>query len=518
MTEDDATLLRRYVRDRSEAAFAELVRRHVDLVYAAAWRRTDGDTHRAADVTQIVFTTLAQRAAALANHTVLAGWLYTTTRNAALNLQRGEARRRARETGAHTMHELLSDPEPTADWEQLRPVLDAAMDELDARDREAVLVRFFQGRPFAEVAATLRVSEDAARKRVDRALDKLRAQLGRHGITSTAAALGAVLANQTAMAAPAGLIASIPSRAPSVTAVSSIKLAFIFMNLKKLIVGLLALALLVALVGLGWMARAGKSLPPVAAERSIVESVATLRRSLSRADAKQAGIVPEPVAGLAVSSDQPSGTLTPQERKKIQDNLRGLVFGREMFLRVNGRPPMTTAELIGPDKFVRQLTPVRGEDYGAASFAGDELSVTTADGTVVKRSSAPEKGLMPPTFEEQRQWERELDIYSKAIEDGRYPISRISTPQAGVVLNEHEIALVAVAEVLGREKWTTGVKVEQPQSYPSPNGRGTEWLVNVGQVLRTDENGLRWMGAHVAITLSEDGTVKRFPVATPAKE
>jgi RNA polymerase sigma factor (sigma-70 family) len=193
---DDTELLRRYARDREEAAFAELVRRHVDLVYAAALRRTNGDTHRAADATQQVFVALARHAASLANHPVLAGWLYTATRNATLNLLREETRRQLREQEAFTMHELSSGAGPEADWRQLRPVLDAAMDELDAADREALLARFFQGRPLAEVGATLRVSEDAARKRVDRALEKLRERLTRRGITSTAVALGAVLAAQ----------------------------------------------------------------------------------------------------------------------------------------------------------------------------------------------------------------------------------------------------------------------------------------------------------------------------------
>src|SRR5688572_30699093 len=99
--DDTATLLRRYAREKSEAAFAELVRRHVDLVYSAALRRTNGDAHRAADVAQQVFTRLARDAAKLTGHTVLAAWLYTTTRNAAVDLIRAEQRRRTHEQEAH---------------------------------------------------------------------------------------------------------------------------------------------------------------------------------------------------------------------------------------------------------------------------------------------------------------------------------------------------------------------------------------------------------------------------------
>src|SRR5688572_11468094 len=126
---DDATLLRRYAHERSQAAFEELVRRHLDLVYAAAMRRLGGDAHRAADVAQVVFATLARDAGSLAHHAVLTGWLYTATRNAALNLLRTEERRRAREKEAHRMQELFSSEESGADWQQLRPVLDSAMDE-----------------------------------------------------------------------------------------------------------------------------------------------------------------------------------------------------------------------------------------------------------------------------------------------------------------------------------------------------------------------------------------------------
>ena len=111
------------------------------------------------------------------------------------------------------MHELLSNAAPEADWDQLRPVLDTAMRELSERDREAVLLRFFEGRGFAEVGAKLNLTENAARMRVDRALDKLRVRLSEHGVTSTAAALAVALANQAVVAAPAGLAAAVTGAA-----------------------------------------------------------------------------------------------------------------------------------------------------------------------------------------------------------------------------------------------------------------------------------------------------------------
>lgn len=206
---DDATLLRNYAQGRSEEAFAELVRRHLPLVYSAALRRTDGDAHRARDVAQIVFTELAREAARLARHAALVAWLYTVTRHAAIDLMRTERRRRQREERAGLTDAIVRSVETPVDWERLRPVLDEAMDEMDERDREAVLLRFFANQPFAAIASALRTSEDAARKRVDRALDKLGVLLSRRGITSTGAALALLLAREVSVAVPAGMAASV---------------------------------------------------------------------------------------------------------------------------------------------------------------------------------------------------------------------------------------------------------------------------------------------------------------------
>src|SRR4051812_40905954 len=181
---DDRELLRRYAEDRSEPAFAELVQRHLRLVYHAALRQCGGDVHRAEDVTQAVFTDLARKAATLARRPVLVGWLYTSTRFAAAHAVRGEARRQKREQEAHAMTEIFSRPEPeaAAEWDRLQPVIDDALHALSERDREAVLLRFFQGQAFVDVGARLSVSEDAARVRVNRALEKMRAVLAQRGV------------------------------------------------------------------------------------------------------------------------------------------------------------------------------------------------------------------------------------------------------------------------------------------------------------------------------------------------
>src|SRR5688572_17736428 len=209
---DDAVLLRRYADKGAEDAFTELVRRHVDLVFAAALRRTGGDAHRAADVAQQVFITLARDARTLCRHTVLAAWLHTATRNAALNLMISEQRRRIREHTALSLETIVAASEPNPDWDRVRPVLDAAIDELPEPDRAAVVLRFLQRQPFSAIGAALRTSEDAARMRTDRALDKLRAVLERRGITSTAAALATIVSSQPLVSAPAGLSAVLAAK------------------------------------------------------------------------------------------------------------------------------------------------------------------------------------------------------------------------------------------------------------------------------------------------------------------
>jgi RNA polymerase sigma factor (sigma-70 family) len=217
----DRDLLREYSERRSESAFAELVSRHVDFVYGAALRQLGGDVHRAEDVTQIVFTDLARKAASLSTRATLLGWLHISVHHASAQLRRGEQRRKVREQEAYHMHHQEETSAPPAEWERLLPVLDTVIRELDEADREAVLLRFFEQRPFAEIAAVLEVGEDAARKRVTRALDKLHALLTRRGITSSAVALGTLLGSQTAVSAPAGLAAAVTSAALTVGATGS---------------------------------------------------------------------------------------------------------------------------------------------------------------------------------------------------------------------------------------------------------------------------------------------------------
>jgi RNA polymerase sigma factor (sigma-70 family) len=218
---DDAELLRRYARDRVEDAFAELVRRHLNMVYAAALRQVRGDTHLAEDVAQRVFTDMARKASSLQFPPSITGWLYTSTRYAAANAVRAEQRRKAREQEHERINASLYDSEPGPDWERCRMVLDEAMHRLKARDREVLLLRYFEGCRLSQVGAKLGLNENTARMRVERALEKLRGMLARRGITSSSAALAGLLAAEGAAAAPAGMAATVTSASLSGAAIGS---------------------------------------------------------------------------------------------------------------------------------------------------------------------------------------------------------------------------------------------------------------------------------------------------------
>lgn len=202
---DDAQLLREYAEHQCPVAFDALLRRHVDLVYSAALRQVGGDTHRAEDVSQLVFCELARKARKLLGRPSLAGWLYTTARHVAARAQRAERRRLARELSAQSMMQTTSRIPDDEAWAELRPVLDDALGRLHERDREAVILRFFQNRSFAEVGAALGLKENAARMRVERAMERLRRQLVRRGVVSGAVALGQTLSGHAVTSAPARL-------------------------------------------------------------------------------------------------------------------------------------------------------------------------------------------------------------------------------------------------------------------------------------------------------------------------
>ena len=214
---DDITLLRRFA-EGDESAFAVLVERYVHLVYSAAIRQV-GNAFNAEEITQAVFIILTQKAKSLSPKTILSGWLYQTARLTAANYLRSEFRRQQRDQEAY-MQSTLNEPGPGS-WEQIEPLLDEAMGRLAETDRNAIVLRYFENKSPQETAAALKLTEAAERKRVSRALDKLRKFFSRRGfVLSTAVIAGALSANSV-QAAPAGLVAAISTTAVKGSAVAA---------------------------------------------------------------------------------------------------------------------------------------------------------------------------------------------------------------------------------------------------------------------------------------------------------
>ncbi len=211
MTANDHDLLGEFTREHAQDAFTALVDRHMNLVYSAALRQVRSP-QLAEEVSQTVFTLLARNAPKLKSDTILSAWLYQVTRNTAIDVIRSEARRQAREQIAFQMSDM-NDTSPG--WTRIEPLLDEAMQSLDATDRTAILLRYFENKSLREVGEALGASEDAAQKRVQRAVERLRDFLVQRKVTVGASGLAVLLAANAVQAAPSGLAAAVAAVAAS---------------------------------------------------------------------------------------------------------------------------------------------------------------------------------------------------------------------------------------------------------------------------------------------------------------
>jgi RNA polymerase sigma factor (sigma-70 family) len=238
----EVDLLRQFAEVRDEESFAAVVERHLGFVMAVSLRRLR-DPHLAKDATQAVFVALARKAHAVAQSPSVMGWLHRSAVFETMNITRAQANRRARETEAQRRGTTVAETRP--DLVEIESVLDEALHELPASDRDAIIARFFSGHSYAEIGATLHLTENAARMRVDRALEKLRESLTNRGVTSTAAVLAGAMPAYASTSVPSGLAARIAEVAvASASNAVGVMAFFTVMNTAKILTGVSIVALL----------------------------------------------------------------------------------------------------------------------------------------------------------------------------------------------------------------------------------------------------------------------------------
>lgn len=302
-SKSDRQLLQAYVSEESETAFAELVQRHIHIVYSAALRLVV-DRHLAEDVTQATFATLARQARSLTDREVLSGWLLVTTRNLGAKTVRTEERRRAREKEAASMQTDPSDPDPV--WQQIAPFLDHGLNQLRDKDRDALALRFFERKSAREMGERLGLSEEAAQKRVARALDRLRALLGENGLTVPAAAVAGALSVGAVQSAPIGLAEAVTGAAlaggPVLGAPGLLLLKTMAMKFKVTVLGVVLAG------GLATTVLTHLNHTRLAAENAELKQSAELAQKVQEENeqlrSQQTAAAADPVAGLALSRER----------------------------------------------------------------------------------------------------------------------------------------------------------------------------------------------------------------------
>jgi RNA polymerase sigma factor (sigma-70 family) len=410
MLNDDIALLREYARNHSEAAFAALVARHVNLVYSVALRSVR-DRHLAGEITQAVFIILARKADKLPQHAVLAGWLCRTARYASANALTVQRRRQRREQEAYMqsqLEDLSCQIEATAEiWNQIAPLLDGALEQLGRKDHDALVLRFFESKNFAEVGAALGASEDAAKMRVNRALEKLRRFFTKRGVSSTTAIIAGTISANSVQAAPVALAKAVTAIAVAKGAAASGSTLTLIKGALKIMAWTKAQTAIVSIVMVGMatlsviqhqaQARLREQNESLVQQ---IEQLQTANENLSRriAQVKPAPHLPAPQMQMAASV-APSPTEIPSTNfyARLKDKPARLTHEQiEAYLKTNGR---SAANLLA-----------------AFRTSGDPALLQEAmqkypNDSQVAFEAVLDKGLSP---DEQRQW---LNTFEKSAPD-----------------------------------------------------------------------------------------------------
>ena len=449
MTMDDPTLLRQYVRHRSETAFAELVERHFKLVYCTALRRV-GESHLAQDVAQSVFIKLARKPWSVRDPRALAGWLYRAASHTASDVLRTEGRRRQRENDA--MRQNATDANTPSEWQRLEPHLDEAIHTLGAIDQNVIALRFLEGKSLRETGQSLSMTEDAVQKRASRALAKLRDFFARRGTRLSVAALGTLLVADTEAEIPPWLSGAVARKALAAAA-SSAGITLTLMKLiasltTKLGLGTLAAAVVVAVVVLAEHASQNK--------QATADALAAQGRSASPAEpAPQA--TPRPARARSrpapLRANEPGDAVSsPVQAKTGRVFLEGCVVDD-----LTGQP-VTDYGLDGEGFSMSTVHHAEGRfEYDAGYATGAKVWVRVLAAGYLPQPVTPEPVTVP------------AEITNLVVR-----LNRGGTLQ-GIVL-DHAGKPVAGAHVLLAGKGfngsiaTTGAGVHFPPSSPAPAG------------------------------------------------
>lgn len=440
MEMDDHLLLRRFSQMRCEAAFAELVRRHLDFVYGAALRQVHGDHTLAREVSQVVFSDLARKASGFDSSSLVMGWLYKATRFAAAKAVRTEVRRRRREAAAlaMTMGERDSDSQEVV-WEDLRPVIDDALSRLNAPEREVLILRFLEPRSIAEVAATLGIGESAARMRVERALERLRVQLARRKIVSTASALSVALgASQVVVAAPSALAGAVVATGVAAIGTTTTGVSLLsFMTLSKLQWGVAAISLV---GGSAWYAVQENERRDLTAQiatfseqRALMATqqadLGTLRQTLSEQEALRVQ-----ASQLGALKAKLSELWKRYEAKSLQGYSKSRDTKTQPSPHAEG-PVLGSKDVDSMPRIVRQGAPKYPNDMRVAGIPGEALVslVVSTDGRVtdVQVESATSESFGLAAVDAVEQW-----TFKPGMKSGLPVNTRLKVPIVFSVVND----------------------------------------------------------------------------------
>jgi uncharacterized protein (TIGR03435 family) len=468
---DDMTLLREYSSKNSEAAFATLVSRHINFVYSAALRQVR-NPQLAEEVTQAVFIILARKAGRISCNAVLTGWLFKTVRFTASAQIKAAIRRQRREQEAH-MNSMTLQESPDRTWESMAPLLDDALARLNEQDRQAVLLRYFDNKSLAQVGGALAVNEEAARKRVGRAVEKLKKFFSGKGAVLSAAAIAGTLSANAVQAAPVGLAMTISATVAkgSAAAVSSLTLA-------KGALKLMTLAKLKVAAAVGTAALA-VAVTAVAVEKIVVQTNEQSAQASSQGQLSQTVIEevrttnPSPAGRDVVAA---AGTVRIGSAPNISE------LDDSLWARLDSR---ALAEL--PPAFILRPTHFSGETSGmvstSSSGAGDKVlgrAITLKALMGVAYGVAPSRILFPDGMPADK-----LDVLMTGPDGSKAKLQEAIRKQFGLVagreMREGDIFVLKV-----KNPEAPGLK---PSSQPQPildigggvggSGSGTRQLVTV---------------------------------------